>query len=405
MKRYREAVEWLYAAQLRGVKLGLDNTRRLLAALDVDLEHGPRYIHVAGTNGKGSVCAMLDALCRTAINRVGLFTSPHLVSFRERIRVNGEMISEADVTEGLTRIRELIQHWPERPTFFEITTALALRYFQDARSDIVILETGMGGRLDSTNIVRPLVSVITPIAMDHQQWLGATLGEVAREKAGILKPDRPAVSAPQAPEAEAELRKAAAVRGTPLRFVSSPYEGRIGLAGEHQRWNAAVAVAAMADAGIRVRQASLERSLADVFWPGRFHRIDRFVLDGGHNPAAIQSLVATWSQFFGVARSTVVLGMLRDKDIPGIVRPLLSIANRFIVVPVRSARTAEPGDLRKLIKALKRGTEVEVCESLQPGMIRAETHPDPILITGSLFLVGEALALLDGKGQPAVTAQ
>ena len=197
---YKEALAWLYSLQRFGIKLGLENIRRLIAELDVDLRNA-RVIHVAGTNGKGSVCAMIDSICRAAKYRTGLFTSPHLVSFRERIRMNGEMISESDAAAGLTNIRRLVRDWDPHPTFFEVTTALALKHFGDARIDIVILETGLGGRFDATNAVQSNVSALTPIAFDHEKWLGDSIEKIASEKAGIIKPKTPVVVAPQLPEA------------------------------------------------------------------------------------------------------------------------------------------------------------------------------------------------------------
>ena len=203
---YKQALAWLYGLQRFGIKLGLENIRRLLdefsrqSSARVCRRRSARrlgeialpckVIHVAGTNGKGSVCAMIDSICRAQGYRTGLFISPHLVTFRERIRVNGEMISEDAVADGLTMIRDLVADWDPHPTFFEVTTALALKHFGDAKIDIAILETGLGGRLDATNAVQSDVSVITPIGLDHEEWLGHTLAEIAGEKAGIIKPAR-----------------------------------------------------------------------------------------------------------------------------------------------------------------------------------------------------------------------
>ena len=207
---FQESLSWLYGTQQVGIKLGLDNIRRLLGALGVEVERS-RFLHVAGTNGKGSVCAMLDAICREAGFRTGLYTSPHLVTFHERIRLNGVMIPGEAVVAGLSRIRGLIAGWEMHPTFFEITTALALDYFQRENAELIVLETGLGGRMDATNVVRPAVSVITAIGLDHQAYLGSTLAEIAGEKAGIIKPGLPVVSAPQDREAEAVLRRAVIV--------------------------------------------------------------------------------------------------------------------------------------------------------------------------------------------------
>src|SRR5438874_7043940 len=258
---YREALAWLYATQRFGIKLGLENIERLLRSLSFDFAHPDpgsarawravsgaspetfscQIIHVAGTNGKGSVCAMIDAIARTVGHRTGLFTSPHLVSFRERIRVNGENISEDEVAAGLTEIRELIGNWNPHPTFFEIATALALQHFQKTHCEIVVLETGMGGRLDATNAVQSAVSVITPIDFDHEKWLGHSIAEIAKEKAGITKPRTPVVSAPQRPEAEAIIRQRAEECIALLQFVNEPWtKTKIALHGEHQKMNAAV---------------------------------------------------------------------------------------------------------------------------------------------------------------------
>ena len=220
---YREALAWLYSLQRFGIKLGLENIERLIEELSKRgiLQAAPwKVIHVAGTNGKGSVCAMIDSICRAQGYRTGLFTSPHLVTFRERIRVNGDMISEEAVADGLTTIRDLVANWDPHPTFFEVVTALALKHFSDTRVEIVILETGLGGRLDATNAIQSDVSVITPIDFDHEKWLGKTIPEIAAEKAGIIKPGVPVVSAPQRVDAEKVIQARAAEcrRATGIRY-------------------------------------------------------------------------------------------------------------------------------------------------------------------------------------------
>ncbi len=214
-----------------------------------------KVIHVAGTNGKGSVCAMIDSILRAQGYRTGLFTSPHLVTFRERIRLNGEMVTEEAVASGLTAIRDLVNDWDPHPTFFEVTTALALKCFSEAEIEFVILETGMGGRLDATNAIQSDVSVITPIDFDHEKWLGQSLGEIAAEKAGIIKRKVPVVSAAQRPEAEEAIRTRAAECEAPLEFVTAPYDKTpIALAGSHQKQNAALAIAALRAAKIDIER-------------------------------------------------------------------------------------------------------------------------------------------------------
>jgi len=253
---YREALAWLYSLQRFGIKLGLENIERLLEELSnsgVLLPVPWKVIHVAGTNGKGSVCAMIDSICRAQGYRTGLFTSPHLVTFRERIRLNGDMISEKAVADGLTTIRNLVANWDPHPTFFEVVTALALKHFSDTRVEIVILETGLGGRLDATNAIQSDVSVITPIDFDHEKWLGKTISEIAAEKAGIIKPGVPVVSAFQRSEAEEVIRARAAKCGAPLEFATKPYDNApIALAGSHQKQNAALAIAVLRAAGIDI---------------------------------------------------------------------------------------------------------------------------------------------------------
>ena len=236
---YREALAWLYATQRFGIKLGLENIERLLGTLALVETRAPQdriaalpssafrlvsectVIHVAGTNGKGSVCAMIDAICRAAGHRTGLFTSPHLVTFCERIRVRGDMISEDAVARGLSEIRERTRAWDPHPTFFEIVTALALKHFQQERCEVVILETGMGGRLDATNAVQSSVSVITPIDLDHEKWLGHSIAGIAGEKAGIIKLHTPVISAPQ---------QSCCDRGGALTFHADFWTGRHALA-------------------------------------------------------------------------------------------------------------------------------------------------------------------------------
>ena len=190
---YQEAIDWLYGTQFFGIKLGLDNIRKLLRERTAFPDPGVKVIHVAGTNGKGSTCAMIDALGRAAGYRCGLFTSPHLIDFRERIQVDGVMISEEEVAGELTTLRKLVTDWEQHPTFFELTLALAMRHFRSKGVALITLETGMGGRLDATNAIEKDVAAITPVAMDHAEWLGDTLAKVAAEKAGIIQAGKPVV--------------------------------------------------------------------------------------------------------------------------------------------------------------------------------------------------------------------
>jgi dihydrofolate synthase/folylpolyglutamate synthase len=422
---YREARAWLYATQRFGIKLGLENTERLLVALSVvegrsrqdrssmfrgddeaaassalQLENrSSKVIHIAGTNGKGSVCAMIDAIVRAAGHRTGLFTSPHLISFRERILVNGEKISEDEVAGGLTQIRELIGSWHPHPTFFEITTALALQHFQKRRCEILVLETGMGGRLDATNAVQSSVSAITPIDLDHEKWLGHSIDQIAKEKAGIIKPRIAVVSAPQRPEAEVIIRKRAEKCDAPLLFVNDPWtKTKIALRGEHQKMNAALAVVALQAADIQISDEAIARGLLSVEWPARFQIWnERIVIDGAHNPAGARILAQTWREEFGNERATIILAILRDKNAAEIVHAFAPIATRFVLPQIRSERALPPNELADALSAITPSLPYSTALSVAEAISTAQRTSERILITGSLHFAGEALALLRGE--------
>jgi len=397
---YPGALAWLYGLQRFGIKLGLENIQRLIAVLRIDPGRA-RVIHVAGTNGKGSVCAMIDSILRAQKYRTGLFTSPHLVTFRERIRVNGEMISEDAVANGLTAIRDLVRSWDPHPTFFEIATALALKHFSDTTIDIAILETGLGGRLDATNAVQSDVSVITLIDFDHQQWLGQSLREIATEKAGIIKSKIPVVSAPQAPDAEKVIRTRAAECEAPLQFVNDSYQKTsLGLSGEYQKQNAALAIAALRAAKVDIDDSSIARGLASVDWTARFQRWDeRIVIDGAHNPAAAHILAETWREIFSDQRAMLILAILSDKDLRGICEALTPIADSVLLPKIRSARATPPDELAQIFAAITRSLPCSITDSIRDALALARAKPNPILLTGSLHFAGEALAYL--RGEPA----
>ena len=393
---YKAALAWLYSLQRFGIKLGLENIRRLISELGIDRANA-RVIHVAGTNGKGSVCAMIDSICRANKYRTGLFTSPHLVTFRERIRVNGKMISEQEVTAGLTGIQSLVAAWDPHPTFFEITTALALKHFLRAKVAILILETGLGGRLDATNAVQSNVAVITPIALDHEKWLGDSIEKIASEKAGIVKPRTPVVSAPQPLAAGKVIRARAAECEAPLQIVHQPYsKSPIALRGEYQKLNAAIAIAAIRAAKTEIDDAAIARGLANVEWPARFQCWDkRTVIDGAHNPAAAKILVQAWREVFHDQRATLILAVLSDKDLRGICQAVGPVSDSVLLPKIRTDRAASPLELEKIFVDL--GHKPEVAASFGEAFAKARKRPAPILITGSLHFAGEALAHLQGK--------
>jgi dihydrofolate synthase/folylpolyglutamate synthase len=384
---YEESLAWLLSTQQFGMKLGLDNIRRLLKALG-DPHERLSFLHVAGTNGKGSVCAMLDAMLRAAGYKTGLYTSPHLIDFRERIRIDGKKIPRGAALRGLERLRRAAIAWDHSPTFFEFTTALALQSFAEFGCEFVVLETGLGGRLDATNAVTPVVSVITPIALDHTRWLGKTVAEVAREKAGIIKPSVPVVSAPQDPAAAEVIVRRAKELGCSLTFVEAAWDGaELGLRGRHQRENAALAIASVRALGLHFSDDAIAQGLRDVRWPGRFQMLgERFVLDGCHNPHAAEQLLVNWRDLFGTERAEVIFGALADKDYTKMLQILAPITREALFVPVRSERAADPQILASVCPVAHR-----IFAGAKEALAASKGRT---LVTGSLFLVGEVLELL-----------
>ncbi len=392
--RYQESLDWLYSTQMFGIKLGLDGPRHLLKEFLAYPNHGVTVIHVAGTNGKGSTCAMIDSIARASGRRCGLFTSPHLIDFRERIRVTGEEIPEEECAAMLTKLRALCERMETHPTFFEITLVLAMRWFRSKECELIVLETGMGGRLDATTAVPADVCVITPIALDHMQWLGDTLEEIAAEKAGIFVTGKPAVSAPQDTAAAFVLEKEANERRTPLEFISDPLLGYpMALAGVHQQWNAALATAALHLAGIHLNTDCVSHGLRTVSWPGRFEAIrSGVILDGAHNPHAAEVLAATWRERFPKKQASLVFSAVAGKDIGKILEILAPLASHIFFCPVDTPRAVTAGDLAAQLPAAS--PPHETFDSFESAFAAASGGEDPVLVAGSLFLVGEARAYL-----------
>ncbi|HEY3762658.1 MAG TPA: folylpolyglutamate synthase/dihydrofolate synthase family protein [Verrucomicrobiae bacterium] len=402
---YPEAIQFLYGLRLFGAKFGLENTFKLAALAD-DPQKKLHFIHVAGTNGKGSTCAMLESIYRAAGLRVGLFTSPHLVSFRERIQVNRQLISEDDVVRLLSEFQPFLKEFSEghHPTFFEVVTVMALKYFAEQKCEMVIWETGLGGRLDATNIVTPLASIITNIALDHQQWLGDTLAKIASEKAGIIKPGVPVLTAVDEPEALDVIEKIAREKGAPLTLVDSGWIASPptpALSGEHQKRNAALAMATVEMIN-GVTEKQIQEGLDQVQWPGRLQLVERsdgqkFLLDGAHNTAAATVLRETIEKDFSDDERTLVLGIFEDKDWQRICEILAPLAKTIYTVPVSSERTADPERLAGVCRSANPSAQIIVCkllsEALGPG-VRGEKIDHLTIITGSLYLIGEALELL-----------
>lgn len=398
---YPAAIQFLYGLQLFGAHFGLERAERL-AALAGHPERRLRFIHVAGTNGKGSTCAMLESIYRAAGLRVGLFTSPHLVSFRERLQVSRQMISEADTARLVAEIQPLLRQFPadEHPTMFEVVAVMALKYFVEQSCELVVWETGLGGRLDATNIVTPLASVITNIALDHQQWLGDTLAKIAAEKAGIIKPGVPVLTATDAPEALAVIEAVARLKNAPLAVVGRARPLALPLIGAHQQRNAALAIATVEvlQKQIPVGADAIQTGLSTVNWPGRFQLLQnpdgrKILLDGAHNPDGAETLWATMKSQFPDQHPLLIFGALADKNWPAICRLLAPLAARIFTVPVASGRTADPAEIAAAFRAANPGLAVTVLGSLAEALAASEAEP-LVLITGSLYLIGEALERL-----------
>lgn len=398
-----EALQYLHSLRLFGFQPGLETTRQLAAAAGQP-EGRLQFIHVAGTNGKGSVCAFLESVYRHSGRRVGLYTSPHLVRFGERLQINRVPISDSDLARLVGELKEIVGTLPGlEPTFFEFTTVLALRYFAEQKIDLVVWETGLGGRLDATNIVTPLASVITNIGLDHVQVLGHTLAAIAAEKAGIIKPGVPILTATDEPDAEAILRFKAQELDAPYLLVgpaqAAAFRLEVGLAGAHQRTNGALAAATvrLLRALLPVSDEHLREGLAQARWPGRLQVVERgaqrLILDGAHNLAGIRALRAALPPLLGDLRPTLIVGMLADKECVAMLKELVPLAGRVITAPVASGRTTSAETLRDAAVATGTGRPVTAAASLAEALRLSAADP-LVVITGSLYFVGETMELL-----------
>ncbi|MCI0547407.1 MAG: bifunctional folylpolyglutamate synthase/dihydrofolate synthase [Candidatus Rokubacteria bacterium] len=415
---YREAVErvlGLRGGELAGMHQGLERIETLLSAIG-NPEQSFRIAQIGGTNGKGSVASILAAILTAAGLRTGLYTSPHLLSFRERIRVNGAAIPEDDVADGVEALATLVARLDA--TMFEAATALALDHFAREGVEVAVLEVGMGGRLDATTVGSPAVEVLSRIDLDHERYLGPSLAAIAADKACIIR-SGVALSARQEPEVAEILEDRARAAGVPLLAAGRALrvsvrerslagqrldlggpgwaftDARLGLLGVYQPENALLAAAAGHVLG--AGEAAVRVGLEAARWPGRFQVIagsPTIVLDGAHNPAGARALAASLTAYFPDRPITVVIGVSADKNAAGILAPLAPLAARFILTAARNARAARPEVLRA---ALPPGAPaVEVAVGVGEALARARHHGDVICVAGSLFVIGEALGELGG---------
>jgi dihydrofolate synthase/folylpolyglutamate synthase len=431
---YSASIEYLFGLQRIGARMGTATVASLLARLGDPHNTYPSVL-VAGTNGKGSTAAMLASILRESGLRVGLYTSPHLVRFEERIVVDGTEVAPEEIVRLAATVREQADQMvarggdEARPSFFETATAMAFRHFRDRQVDVAVLEVGMGGRLDATSLVDAILCLFTPIDLDHQEYLGGTLGAIAEEKAGILKSGSRALTATQAPEVMQVLQRCAAIRGAtlhPAEQMWSALEGpsgtltlapatlgaariegvKLSLAGRHQWTNAILAVAAASRLpGLhdRVTEQTIRQGLARARWPGRCEVVEEhptLLLDGAHNPGAARVLRSYLMENFTAQGRKVVMifGAMADKDLPGILEPLHSCASRIIVTRAETPRAADPVVLESLARRYHSSVLRAPNPSAALSAARQEAGPeDAICVTGSLYLVGDVKAILQGR--------
>lgn len=389
-------INWLYSTQFFGIKLGLDNVQRLLRELNLPAP-GQKFIHVAGTNGKGSTCAFMHSILQAAGINAGLFTSPHLIHFGERIRDAERMISPAEIAAGITRLREHVEGWNPHPTFFELALALALEWFAQRGNPWVVLETGLGGRLDATNAITPAVTVITPIGWDHMDMLGDTLAKIAAEKAGIIKPGVHVITMPQHPEALEVIQRVADEQRSSVSIIEMPWGDEIGLAGTHQRWNAAMAVVSLCAAGFVLDYDVIARGLREVQWPARFQKIRNLVIDGAHNLEAAQVLAQTWREQFPHEQAHIIFGAVSGKDTAAVLRELAPIAASWCFTGFDSPRALPAEKLHEIWHSLGLASRPVTAHACIADALQAANDGGRILIAGSLYLAGETLALLANR--------
>jgi dihydrofolate synthase/folylpolyglutamate synthase len=408
---FDESVNYLLSLgnEVSAMKLGLANIRKLLAALE-NPENNFVKVQVAGTNGKGSACVFLDSICREADIRTGIYTSPHLISATERIKIDGKEISEEEFARHATKVRDTGEELFAAggtlgiPTFFEQVTAIALVAFAEAKVELAILETGLGGRLDATTAANAQIAAITPIDLDHQQYLGETLEEIAAEKAAIIQRNSKAFIAPQKPEAEDVIRQRSRETGVVPAFSTGRIDPAIKLKipGRHQIINAALAAdiaQALPEFGFSVSAENIVNGLEKAVHPGRLEYLNGILFDGAHNPAGARALADYFAEF--VAEPvTLIFGAMGDKNIPEIAGVLFPRAEYLILTAIDNSRSAPPEDLLKLVPAafpkdnvFLTQTSIEALETAR----KITGKEGVVCVTGSLYLVGEIQKILKSR--------
>lgn len=430
---YHESIQYLYNLQKYGIKFGLDNIARLTSELGNPHKQF-HTLHVGGTNGKGSTSAIAASILQAAGFTVGLFTSPHLISFTERIRINGAEITEQDVVGLAEEVRDVALHMADfSPTFFEVVTAMALLYFSRKKIDMAVMEVGMGGRLDATNIITPDATVITEISYDHMDFLGKTLTDIAQEKAGIIRTGIPVVSAYQKPETMDVIEIKAKEHDAELSVYGRDFASRLHredasgivfdyrdahmtidnlylpLTGLHQMQNASIAIRAVSLISKPMNHAVMKEGLKRTKWPGRLefiHDDPPVLIDGAHNPAAAVVLSQALQDIYlkTYKKIILILGIMGDKDLAGILKPLLPLASHIIFTRPSYTRAASPETLSRVAQSMGFSsvhTTHTVKDALLIGMDKAgnfEPGSALIVVTGSFYTIGEAKEVLGETG-------
>ena len=417
---YKEALAWLYAVERSGPKPGLTRIRELLERLG-EPQKALRFVHIAGTNGKGSCAAMTASILKAAGYKTGLYTSPFLYRFNERMQINGCQIEDETLAELMSRVRPAAEAMADHPSEFELMTAVAMLWYKQENCDVVVLEVGLGGRFDATNVIdAPEAAVIMNIGLDHTEMLGDTVEQIAFEKAGIIKPGTQVVLFEQSEGVTEVIRRRCEEEGASLRIadfsqLSSEFDSVYGqsftyrgepyalpLLGGHQLKNAATVlelVEALREKGWKLEQGDVEHGLYAVSWPGRFELLSDeplFVVDGGHNPQCAETVRDNLLHYFPDKRRILLLGVLADKDYPGLTAILDTAADEYICISPDSPRALPAAELAAHLKRFRK--PVAVCESIRDGVTLALSRSDGdsvVCAVGSLYSVGEIRACFE----------
>lgn len=410
-----EAMDFIHSVSWMGSKPGLDRAFGLLHLMG-DPHKALKYIHVGGTNGKGSTCAMVSAILRSAGYTVGLYTSPHIYCFNERIQINGENITDEDLAAVTEYVKPLAESMEDIPTEFELVFCIAVEYFRRKNCHIVVTEVGMGGELDATNVIpAPEVAVITNIGLDHTAFLGDTVEAIAQTKAGIFKKGSSAVIYPSSPSVEKVLEDICAQRGIPCRkadftsitALSHSLEGQtfdcgsrkglvLPLLGQHQLYNACTAlnvIDILQEKGYAITEENIRDGLKNTVWPGRFHVMGRdplFIIDGGHNPQCLEALVKNIEDYLPGHRIIGLSGVLADKDYGTMFQPVLPLIEQFVCITPPNDRKLEAQELARHLRAA--GAKAVACDTIARGVVTAKKlagKDGVVLCFGSLYSIGQ----------------